>query len=101
MYAPLLYTSFGFWMYSNAQIFANDVDTLMTLSVSVNQFSPDIDWPNIISSYPLIIGFFFILALLLTKDKWSAALSEYYPTGADALSGEEVLDPYFNSLDLF
>lgn len=101
MYAPLLYTSFGFWMYSNAQIFANDVNTMMTLSVSVNQFEPALDWPNIISSYPMIIGFFFILALLLTKEKWSEALTQYYPTGADALNGEEVLDAYFDSLDLF
>jgi hypothetical protein len=74
---------------------------MMTLSVTVKDNAPKIGWPLIISSYPMLLGAIMLLVLLITKEKWEEALRRIYPTGADTLPTDEVLDPYFDALPSF
>ena len=101
MWAPLLYMLFGFWMHANDQIFSNDIGVMLTLTNTKKSNTPYIGWPKIVSSYPMLLGGILISVILLTKDKWEEVLRFYYPTGADNLAGDEVLDPYFDSLPIF
>jgi hypothetical protein len=101
MWAPFLYLAFGFWMQANDQIFSNNTGTMITLTDTFKANGPELGWPKIISSYPMLLGCILVLMILLTREKWEDVLRGYYPTGADALSGEEVLDPYFEALPIF
>lgn len=101
MWAPLLYLTFGFWMQANDQIFDNNIGYMKTLSVNVKNNAPGLDWPKIVSSYPMLIGAVVLFVILMTQEKWEGMLRYYYPTGADTLPTDEVLDPYFDSLPSF
>jgi len=101
MWAPLLYTGFGFWMYSNNQIFGNNFRVMSTLFAFRDQETSFWTMSKVTASYPLFYGFFLVFFILIFKDWWREALNKVYPTGDAALDGDEVLDSYFDSLSLF
>ena len=101
MWAPFLYLTFGFWMQANDQIFANNIGTMITLSETIKDNAPHLGWPKIISSYPMLLGAILLFVILMTRDTWEESLKKYYPTGADILPSDEVLDPYFDALPSF
>lgn len=101
MWAPLFYTGFGYWMYSNNQIFGNKFRVMATIFTYKDTDVSFWTMSEVHASFPLFYGFFLMLLILVLKPWWREALNRVYPTGEAALEGDEVLDSYFDSLSLF
>lgn len=104
-WAPLLFLSFGYWMFSSKQLFSNDVQWFdQTSEVRVTNHV----WYEVFTSsayqiqpaFPLILTFWIVFIGVLTRNtlfKYIASHFRWLRVGQFEL--DEDLDNYFNSLD--
>ena len=106
-YAPILYYSFGYWMFSNKQIFSNDIVWRGTLSERemTNHLWDDtltnLD-ETLAESYclPLFCCFWVVLVATFFREKILEIICDIFPNFAIAnFDVDEDLDPFFETLD--
>lgn len=106
-YAPVLYFSFGYWMFSNKQIFSNDVVWKDTLGQreKTNHLWDDtlINIEDTLSQkycLPLFICFWVFLFFTLFREKIMEIIIDIFPRFEVAnFDVDEDLDPFFSCLD--
>lgn len=97
--APLLYLAFGYWMYSNPQIFTNEIIPKKTISeIPLNEHAI-IAWPKTLVSVPYFATFWLFLILVVFKKFYRKLTQIIYPAGIVNLQDiDENVDDYFDSL---
>ena len=105
-YAPLLFLSFGYWMYSSQQLFQNDFDGIVNTS-DVRQTGHV--WTEVFKSgtydlcphMPLLVMFWVFLAGTIFRHQIYKVLAYLFPNviRVGDLEIDEDLDNYFNTLD--
>jgi hypothetical protein len=98
MVPPILYMAFGYWMYSNQQIFNDKVIPINYLSEQPSTDHVIWQFPNVVASVPLFLMSFPILIVCVGKTYYKRLMKLIYYAGVENLNIEEKLDPYFDAL---